>query len=115
MTKMTKMTWLGSALAAGLCMSAAQAAAEPDGKAVFLEKKCSTCHSVVSAGIKPSGSKIKLIDLSDVASKRTAAWLTAYLEKTEKLEGKAHPPKFRGTPEELKAMVAWLMSLKPAP
>ena len=103
------------ALTVGVCLLAGNAAAEPDAKVVFVEKKCTLCHSVLSAGIKaPRDSKTKIFDLSGLAAKgRTATWLKAYLEKTEALGGKAHPPKFRGTPAELDALVEWLMSLKP--
>ena len=91
--------------------------AKPDAKEVFIEKKCTLCHSVLSAGIKaPTNSKTKITDVSGLAAKgRTTPWLKAYLKQTEKLGGKAHPPKFRGTPAELDALAEWLMSLKPAP
>ncbi len=127
---MTKKTLLGSAFAiVGLCVwtayagtlaaksPGAYAADEPDGKAVFLEHKCAVCHSALSAGIKPpADSKMKIIDLSGLAGKnRTPTWLKAYLKKTEKLEGRAHPTNFGGTPAELNALATWLMSLKPAP
>jgi hypothetical protein len=105
------------AFAVGACLLAGSAEAEPDAKAVFAAKKCTLCHSVLSAGIKaPTDSKMKIIDLSGLAAKgRTATSLKAYIEKTEELAGKAHPPKFRGTPAELDALVAWLIKLKPAP
>ncbi len=112
-------TLLRSALAAtvGACVWAGRAEAKPEGKAVFIEKKCTLCHSALSAGIQaPKDSKMKSIDVSGLAAKgRTATWLHGYLKKTEVLAGKAHPPKFRGTPAELSALVEWLLSLKPAP
>jgi mono/diheme cytochrome c family protein len=96
-------------LALGLMLASSPSRA--DGKKVFLAKKCDSCHSVKIAKI--DGKSKKVIDLSKVPSKRKSEWVIAYLEKSEKIDGKAHPPKFPGTAAELKAVADWLMSLKP--
>ncbi len=86
---------------------------EPDGKALFASKKCTLCHSVTSEGIKaPDGTKMQIVDLS-AQPKRKADWVKAYLEKKETVEGKPHPARFKGTPEELDALSKWLATLKP--
>jgi len=104
------------AIAVGACAWPGNAEAKPEAKEVFVEQKCTLCHSALSAGIKAPTPSKNTIDVSGLAAKgRTATWLLGYLKKTETLEGKAHPPKFRGTPAELDVLVEWLMSLKPAP
>jgi hypothetical protein len=90
-----------------------------DGKALFLEFKCNGCHAVQAAGIeakKIAGEepdpKEKPPDLSNVGAKKDAAWMRKYLLKQEKLEGKLHKKKFRGTPEQLATLSDWLATQK---
>lgn len=82
------------------------AMAEPtsDGKGVFVEQKCTKCHS--APGIK--GGKG---DLTGVAKKRTAEWMKKWLLKEEEIDGKKHKKKFGGTPADLDAVVKWLSTL----
>lgn len=103
----------------------------PGGKELFTTYKCMNCHSIEtekierkktanaaeSAEDKPdataAGSARKNPDLSGVGAKMDAAWMAKYLMKQEKLEEKLHKTaKFRGTPEELKILCAWLETLK---
>ena len=86
---------------------APSAGAAPDGKQIFLDQKCNMCHTVSSAGITPT-SKIKAPDLSGLASKEEAAWLTKFLKKEADKNGKKHLKNFTGTDEDLAAVVAWL-------
>lgn len=58
-----------------------------------------------SSGSKPP-------DLSGVGVERKAEWIAAFLLKKEKLEGKLHEKKFRGTEAELKKLANWLVTLK---
>ncbi|OGU58832.1 MAG: hypothetical protein A2X64_09490 [Ignavibacteria bacterium GWF2_33_9] len=82
-----------------------------DGKDLFLDGKCNTCHSISSLEIK--GKMDKGPDLSDFGSKEmTNEFLTKYLNKEEKLNEKTHPVKYKGTEEEMTALVTWLNSLK---
>ncbi|MGH7727111.1 MAG: c-type cytochrome [Candidatus Eiseniibacteriota bacterium] len=90
-----------------------------DGKALFLEFKCNGCHAVQAAGVeakKIAGEepdpKEKPPDLSNVGAKKDAAWMRKYLMKQEKLEGKLHKKKFRGTPEQLATITDWLATQK---
>ncbi|QQS37471.1 MAG: cytochrome c [Ignavibacteriales bacterium] len=83
---------------------------EPEGQKIFVEKKCGSCHSVNS--VELTSKKKDAVDLSVTGSNRTADFLTKYLKKAEKLDGKDHKTAFKGTDEELKALVSWLVSLK---
>jgi mono/diheme cytochrome c family protein len=86
-----------------------------DGKTIFTANKCQACHSVTAAGVEAGpveegeepGS-----DLSSVGIERAAEWITAYLEKKEAINGKKHMKKFKGTPDDLKALSAWLAEQK---
>lgn len=86
-----------------------------DGKTIFTANKCQACHSVTAAGIEAGpveegeepGS-----DLSSVGIDRAAEWITAYLEKKEAINGKKHMKKFKGTPDDLKVLSAWLAEQK---
>lgn len=110
--------------AAGTSATTTSAATTPatktaDAKALFLEFKCNGCHAIQAAGIeakKIAGEepdpKDKPPDLSNVGAKRDAAWMKKYLVKQEKLEGKLHKKKFRGTPEQLAALTDWLATMK---
>ncbi len=103
-----------SALGVGLSLLAATPP-EADGKTLFSSKKCTMCHSVASEGIKAlPDTKMTIVDLSGLSARRTADWLKAYLDKKEKLEGRAHPPRFKGEAGELDALVKWMMTIKPA-
>ena len=85
-----------------------------DGKAIFLEQKCSNCHSVSSQGIKglrPEGGA-KPNDLSNEGNKFKTDWFEQWLTKKATLNNKKHMRKFRGTPEELHILAGWLESLK---
>jgi mono/diheme cytochrome c family protein len=85
---------------------------EPDGKKIFVEKKCISCHSVESAGIESK--KKNADDLSKVGDSKKADFLEKYLTKKEKINDKEHKTAFKGTEEELKAISKWLGSLKSA-
>jgi hypothetical protein len=90
------------------------------GQNVFTKYRCSSCHSVESHGIKKKATSseteetgsVKPPDLSGVGVERDAAWITKFLQKEEKIEGKLHPKKFRGTAPELQKLTAWLVTLK---
>ena len=89
-------------------------ATEKDGKTIFIEGKCSNCHSIASQGIKglrPEGGA-KPSDLSNVGSKFKSEWFEKWLMKEETLYNKKHMKKFRGTPEELHILATWLETLK---
>jgi mono/diheme cytochrome c family protein len=81
-----------------------------DGKKVFVDSKCSMCHTVKSAGIESK--KSDATDLSTVGKDRTVEFLTKYLKKEVKLNDKDHKSSFKGTDDELKKLVEWLSTLK---
>lgn len=83
----------------------------PDGKQIFIDKKCVSCHSVETAAIE-STKKSDAVDLSNTGAGAEAEFMTKYLLKEEKIDDKAHKTKFKGTDEELKALVDWLLTLK---
>ena len=87
--------------------------AAADGKEVFVAAKCSMCHAVSSAGIeaKMKGSSAGP-DLKGISAERSAEWIAAYLKKEEKIDGKDHKAAFKGTDEEMKAVIDWLMEQK---
>ena len=89
-------------------------AEQPDGKKVFTDNKCSTCHSIDSEGIvrKAKTDKNSPADLSQIGSTFTKEKLTNYLTKKESLNDKKHPANFKGSEDELNAMVKWLMTHK---
>ena len=107
------------ALAAGLALvtgSMAPAAEEKhDAKALFTEAhKCNMCHSVKAAEIEPktSSDKMKGPDLSGYEMTMSFEKLSAFIRKTSQLDGKDHKKGFKGSDEELKAIVDWLGSLE---
>ena len=97
-------------LIAVVVLAARPASGGPDGKTVFLDKKCNLCHSVEAAGIQRTSKseKTKGPDLAGVAKKHDAEWIKRWVNKQEELNGKKHMAPFKGTPEELDALVAWL-------
>lgn len=116
---------IATALAVSTAAAASSAAEKapakaPDGKPVFEQYKCGSCHSIEKQGIKKAeaapaeagAGKVKAPDLSGVGLVRTTDWMKAFMLKTEKLDGKLHIKKFRGTEEELAVLTGWLASLK---
>lgn len=82
---------------------------------VFLEYKCNKCHTVSAAKVErsekePEGDR-PAPDLSSVGSRRSRAWIEAFLQKRETIDGRRHKPQFRGDDEELAALLDWLGSL----
>ena len=92
------------------------AAKVADGSPVFLEYKCNSCHTIETRGVVKKAAESeadgsKTVDLSGVGAVRKPEWMSAFLLKQEKLAGKLHMKKFRGTEAELKQLVDWLATL----
>jgi mono/diheme cytochrome c family protein len=85
-------------------------AAPQDGKKLFTEKKCQSCHTVTSEGIESK--KKDASDVSNVGAEHNAEFLAKYLLKKEKIDGKEHKAAWKGTDEELKTLTEWLATLK---
>jgi len=116
-----------AALACAVLVAAAAAqdkpaAAAKDGKTLFLDNKCNTCHTIQVQSIpkkkaeptdaKEEKSEKKPPDLSAVGLERKAPWMSKYLMKTEAIKGEKHGRKFRGTEAELTTLTTWLETLK---
>lgn len=103
----------GEFLLAALLVGTLSAAAEGQtdliakGEKVYSEKKCSICHMVKGKGGKTAS------DLSMVGANRDAQWLKAFLKGPKAMNPKAAKMlPFRGSDEELEALVAYLGTLK---
>ncbi len=82
-----------------------------DGKTIFEESKCTNCHGIASQSIEAKKKSDKIPDLSKLTEGHDAAFWTNYLKKEETLNSKKHAVPFKGTDEDLKIMVDWLISL----
>jgi cytochrome c551/c552 len=84
------------------------------GKVIFINQKCNLCHSVSTQGIeaKTTSEKLKGPDLVGLADKYKPKWISLYLKKKVKKNGKFHKRSFKGTDEELQALVDWLLEQK---
>ena len=87
---------------------------DPDGKEVFEDQKCNLCHDVSTVGIKAitKSEKLKGPDLVNLADSYEADWIVKYVKKEADKEGKTHTKPFKGTDEELQALVDWLLEQK---
>ena len=81
-----------------------------DGKKVFVDNKCSMCHTVKSAGIESK--KSDAVDLSEVGKDQPEEFFMKYLKKEVKLNDKNHKSSFKGSDEDFKILVDWLVTLK---
>ena len=81
-----------------------------DGKKIFVANKCNMCHTVQSQGIESK--KSDAVDLSNVGKDKTVEFLNKYLKKEAKLNDKDHKSSFKGSDEDLKVLVDWLLTLK---
>ena len=88
-----------------------------DGKSIFTSNKCTECHAIKSQGVARTGElepdEKEPPDLSKTGTKgHTAAVLTQFLLKKDKIDGKKHKKKFKGDEATLKTLVDWLLTLK---
>jgi len=100
------------------------AEAKPKGEEIFVKSRCPSCHTVKAVGIEkkaaaaeeesatPADTTTKPPDLSGVGTKHSQEWMTKWLLREEKMHDKLHRKKFRGTETDLKALTAWLSTLK---
>ncbi len=111
---------IGLALAAAVALALAAlptstvAAEAPAGQKVFEAQKCNLCHSVPAAGIeaKTSSEKMKGPDLTSAEAAKDRERLVKYIRKEAKINDADHKKEFKGTDEELQALVDWLLEQK---
>ena len=92
----------------------AEEAAALDGKELFADiHKCNMCHGVPAAEIvaKTKSEKMKGSDLGGKIEGDFET-IAAYVRKAGELDGKTHKKPFKGTDEELQAIIDWLASLE---
>lgn len=112
---------LGSSLSLGLLLTltgTAVNADEAEGKKEFIAQKCNVCHSISSEEITHTSKIEKLVgpDLAGIAERREAPWLRTYIQREQLGDnGKKHAKPFKGSDEELQAIVTWLGTLKTPP
>ncbi|HYX23835.1 MAG TPA: cytochrome c [Thermoanaerobaculia bacterium] len=99
-------------LLAVLYSGPASGAAAPDGKTIFLAQKCNMCHNVPAARIERTVKSEKMAGPDLVNIKVDAATLGKVLRRQADVNGKKHPKEFKGTDEELNAVVSWILSQK---
>src|SRR5438128_1805916 len=100
-----------SPIAWSLCLGQAQGedAAVTQGKALYAQNKCSICHSIGAKG----GSVGPALD--DAGKKWTPDKLVAFLQAPASVNADSAMPPMHGTPEQIKAVAAYMMSLGGTP
>ena len=107
------MTFATLLVALALFLPPSAAAEDLDGKALFTEThKCNMCHAVPAAEIeaKTKSEKMKGADLGGKLDKEFAE-IAAYVRKEGELDGKTHKKPFKGTDEELQAILSFISTL----
>lgn len=94
------------ALAVPAHLQAQNAAQVAKGKELFKTNKCSVCHKVGSTGGKLGP------DLSNEGNKRKEAWLQSYLPNPKSINPKNVMPAVKLKDADLKALIAYVLSLK---
>jgi hypothetical protein len=82
------------------------------GKLVFVDNKCTNCHTVKSANLTEKKGSANAPDLSNVGSTLNAVDIMQFITKDKEINGKKHPIAFKGEKMDLYALSLWLESLK---
>ena len=107
----------GLMLISALVLAATGALAQADsaliakGETTFADKRCVPCHAIKGKG-GTVGPLARGPDLSTVGAQRDAQWLEAFMKDPKAVNPKAKMMAFKGTEEELEALMAYLGSLK---
>jgi len=108
MRNIQKLSFLACGLALYAMVGTVTAGVD-DGKQVFTDKKCITCHTLgdqKGAAAQLGGS------LDKVGGQRDADWLKGYLVDPKSKIPEAKMPKQKLTEKELDDLVAYMLSLK---
>jgi mono/diheme cytochrome c family protein len=81
------------------------------GEKIYAEKKCVPCHLIKGKG-GTAGPAARGPDLSNVGTKRDGQWFKTFLKDPKAVNPKSKMMAFKGSDEELEAVVAYLASLK---
>jgi cytochrome c2 len=76
------------------------------GKNIYSEMKCPMCHKMDGVGGKIGP------DLLGVGNRKDAEWIKGFLKDPKSVIPDTKQPPFKGTDEQLEALVTYLMSLK---
>jgi len=116
MRNRTFSSWTLALVATGailVFLGAPSPAAALDGKAIFIATKCNLCHTVSSAAIAKTSEKMKAPDLTGKVTAADEPKLAKFVRKLEpNKDGKKHGKEFKGTDEELQAILDWLATQK---
>lgn len=82
-----------------------------DGKTIFEEAKCTACHGIQSQGVEAKKKSDKNPDLSKITAGKDIEFWAKYMKKDESLNNKKHPIPFKGSDDDLKVMMEWLMAI----
>ena len=83
------------------------------GQDLFLSNRCNTCHAVASVEITAKSQKAAGPDLGGYEVEDFDL-LARFLRKEEELAGEEHTKTFKGSDEDLRIIVDWLLGLEPA-
>jgi len=91
-------------------------AEESPGKKTFLALKCNLCHGVEAAEIEAKTKSEKMAggDLSRVVTEENREEMRTYVLRESSRDDKEHKKEFKGTEEELQAILEWLAELAAA-
>lgn len=117
MKHLTRILAFGALLSWAVATPSTPSHAAGDGKTLFVENKCNSCHTISAQGVrKAKGDEEengkKPPDLSHVGKEQNARWIKGYLMKTETLNGKKHKKAWKGSDADLTTLADWLASLK---
>lgn len=89
-------------------------ASELDGKAIFMAEKCNLCHAIPAEGIeaKVKSEKMRGPDLPTAEEAEDKELLLEYLRQDAEIDGEKHKKAFKGSDEELGALVQWIESMR---
>ncbi|REJ77145.1 MAG: cytochrome c [Acidobacteria bacterium] len=102
-----------AALSLVVAAAPALAGEEAPGKKLFVDQGCARCHSVAGQGIEHSVKVASMVgaDLGKAAPTADREALKSFLKQSTTIDGEKHKAKFKGSDEELQAILDWLASL----